>query len=364
MSASFMNHVSTLFFLLLFLYTLNKSVKHHHSLYALIAGFALGEVFNIRIGDAIAIWFIFGIIFFILSIFNKTYKPFIFFLAAVFCMIVLLLTYNYATNGDPFLFGYQVRWGQEHTIGFSNKSIMDRPPHTPLRGIKHTLSNSIALNQNLFEWPFPSLIPLFIFWMPFIIKKSGKDYLLLCGLLAAPIFYFFYYYQDLCLGPRLYYICLPFILVLTARAFFHIIQGIAVLRHSSEMHIKNAFIALLFLSVVFAGVFRIPKLCRFYSDSFWYVDNKLMKKVQELGINNALIFQKSYGYKGNALGSGFLYNSPNLQDPVVFARDLGERNYDLIPFFPGRKYYLAARDETGNIIIEPFPKQDKKLPPQ
>jgi hypothetical protein len=130
------------------------------------------------------------------------------------------------------------------------------------------------------------------------------------------------------------------------------------------MHIKNAFIALLFLSVVFAGVFRIPKLYRFYSDSFWYVDNKLMKKVQELGINNALIFQKSYGYKGNALGSGFLYNSPNLQDPVVFARDLGERNYDLIPFFPGRKYYLAARDETGNIIIEPFPKQDKKLPPQ
>ena len=286
------------------------------------------------------------------------------FVAAVFLMIALLLTYNYATNGDPLFLATKFAGEQEHTIGFSNSSIMDSPPHTPLRGVIHTLSNSIALNQNLFEWPFPSLIPLFIFWMPFIIKKSGKDYLLLCGLLAAPIFYFFYYYQDLCLGPRLYYICLPFILVLTARAFFHIIQGIAVLRHSSEMHIKNAFIALLFLSVVFAGVFRIPKLYRFYSDSFWYVDNKLMKKVQELGINNALIFQKSYGYKGNALGSGFLYNSPNLQDPVVFARDLGERNYDLIPFFPGRKYYLAARDETGNIIIEPFSKQDKKLPPQ
>ena len=130
---------------------------------------------------------------------------------------------------------------------------------------------------------------------------------------------------------------LPFILVLTARAFFHIIQGIAVLRRSSEMHVKNAFIALLFMSVIFTGVFRMPKLYRFYSDSFWYVDNKLMKKVQALGINNALIFQKSYGYKGNALGSGFLYNSPGLQDPVVFARDLGERNHELAPVFPWKK---------------------------
>jgi len=89
-----------------------------------------------------------------------------------------------------------------------------------------------------------------------------------------------------------------------------------------------------------------------------------MKKVQELGINNALIFQKSYGYKGNALGSGFLYNSPGLQDPVVFARDFGERNHELLPFFPGRSCYLAARDEKGNTMIEPFPKQDKTLPPQ
>ena len=86
-----------------------------------------------------------------------------------------------------------------------------------------------------------------------------------------------------------------------------------------------------------------------------------MKKVQALGINNALIFQKSYGYKGNALGSGFLYNSPGLQDPVVFARDLGERNHELLPFFPKRSCYLAARDEKGNTIMEPLNVAEKKL---
>ena len=98
----------------------------------------------------------------------------------------------------------------------------------------------------------------------------------------------------------------------------------------------------------------MPRLITFYADSFWEVDNRLMKKVQSLGITNAVIFQKSYGLKGNTLGSGFLHNSPGLNDSVVFARDLGERNLELIRFFPGRKYYLALRDTAGRVIIEPL----------
>jgi hypothetical protein len=79
-----------------------------------------------------------------------------------------------------------------------------------------------------------------------------------------------------------------------------------------------------------------------------------MLKVQSLGITNAVIFQKSYGLKGNTLGSGFLHNEPDLKSSIVFARDLGSRNEELIRFFPERKYYLASRDKEGNMIIEPL----------
>jgi hypothetical protein len=354
MSASFMNHVSTLFFLLVFLYGAQKSIAGKSSLHAFLSGAALGSMLNIRVGDAFAIGLVFGTAFFIWSMIKHAYRPFLWFVLAVLVMTAALFAYNYLTNGDPFLFGYQVRWGNEHTIGFYNKSMLDnKPVFTPLRAIIHTLSNFTALNENLFEWPVPSLLPLAIFWMPFVFKKN-KEYLLLCGLLTMPAFYFFYFFQDLCLGPRFLYSSLPFVLLLTVRAIFSIIKGSASLCRCSETQVENAFIALLVLSVISCGCLRVPRLYRFYADSFWGVDNEMMKKVCETGIKNAVIFQTSCGYKGDDLGSGFLHNSPRLDGPIVFARDLSERNAELIPFFPGRRYYRAFRDKQGALQIQPL----------
>ena len=102
----------------------------------------------------------------------------------------------------------------------------------------------MALNQYLFEWPIPSLLPLIVFWMPFLFPKKPKLYLLLCGALAAPVFYFFYFFQDLCLGPRFYYMCLPFLFVLTAKAVFEIIKKIADIRRWDSARVFNSAIAL------------------------------------------------------------------------------------------------------------------------
>ncbi|MCX5896110.1 MAG: glycosyltransferase family 39 protein [Proteobacteria bacterium] len=353
MSSSFMNHVTTVFFLILFLYSANKTIRNRNTIYAVLAGCALGAMGNIRVGDAFAVGMVFGTLFFIYAIRGKMYREWIMFAVALSCMVGILLLYNYATNGDPLLFGYQVRWGKEHTIGFYDKSLLDnKPVFTPLRGIIHTLSNCIALNQNLLEWPFPSLLPIIIYFIPFLFKKTINDYLLLGGALAAPVFYFFYFYQDLCLGPRFYYASVPFVMILTARSVFEIINSIAWLHQTTDRYVKNAFIMLFVICSLFCACIRIPHLYGFYSNTFWDVDNKLMNKVQEMGIKQAVIFQESYGYRGDGLGSGFLHNSPWLDGSVVFARDLGERNAELIPFFPGRGYYRATRDKQGIITID------------
>ena len=104
--------------------------------------------------------------------------------------------------------------------------------------------------------------------------------------------------------------------------------------------------------MLFAGIIRVPNLYRYYSDSFWLVDNHIMKKAKEMKLENVLIFLKGTNKNGDDLGSGFLYNSPGLNDPIVFARDLGQRNQELLPFFPGRKYYVASRDPKGNVLID------------
>ena len=274
------------------------------------------------------------------------------------CMVAILLWYNYSTNDDAFLFGYQVKWGSEHTLGFANKMIMSAPPHTFLRGIGHTISNFIALNQNLFEWPLPSLLPLAILFTPFGCRKGRKEILLLLMALGAPVFYFFYFFQDLCLGPRFYYISLPFILLLTARSFVLIIERAISSLHLSARQLRNSILLMFGCLFIYTAILRVPQLCMYYSDSFWDVDNKLMRQVKEKKISNALIFQKGYGIKDNGLGSGFLHNSPLLNTSVIFARDLGNRNSELKAYYPNRRYYKTWRDSNGEIQIEPVKSPD------
>jgi hypothetical protein len=358
MSSSFMNHISMLFCMLLFIYTLNLSRNTASSFYAFISSFALGLMLNIRPPDALVIGLVFSVPFIVHSFMKKTYKPFITFVLVIFFMSCVLLLYNYATNGNPLIFGYQVRWGEKHTIGFSHEPIIERPPHTPFRGLVNTLSNLITLNEYLFEWPFPSLMPLLIFWTPFFCTKDRRDYFLLCCLLSIPILYFFYFYQDLwCHGPRFYYTVVPFILILTSKTFFEIVKRISLTRKIPEESVKNSLVFLLFLCLIFSSALRMPGLYAFYSNSFWEVDNKLMKKAQMMGIKNAVIFQKSYSnYPEFSLGAGFLYNSPDLKDSIIFARDLGSRNTELMLFFPGRNYYLSSRNKEGEIVFKPLTK--------
>jgi hypothetical protein len=101
----------------------------------------------------------------------------------------------------------------------------------------------------------------------------------------------------------------------------------------------------------------MPQLYNFYSDSYWGVDDKPMKKAKQIGIKNAVIFLKinyydSKGFYEDYVGSGFLHNSPNLNDSIIFARDLGVWNTQLMPFFPGRSFYIASKNEKSEIIIE------------
>jgi len=272
------------------------------------------------------------------------------FIFGVFCMIVVLLGYNYLTNGDPFLFGYQVHWGKDHTIGFSGTSVMERPVHTHIRGCLYTLRNAIVLNQNLFEWPFPSLLPLYLMAMPFLFRKTYNDYFFFGALLAVPIFYYFYFFQDLCLGARFYYSCVPFVLILSARSIVCLTEQIGPPKIRFRM--VRALVFLFCVGLVFAAGLRFPKLYRYYADSFWGINNDIMETAREMGLRNALVFQKSYDEYGNDLGAGLQNNTPDLDGPVIFARDLGKKNRELMHLFPSRKYYLALNDKEGKVVIK------------
>ena len=344
MSSSHMNHTSTLFFLLLFLCAYLKMFSSDSRLYALLSGLSLGYAVTIRPLDAVAFAAPF-VCYGLYCLYQKrevSTKQMVCFAAGVSFMVVLLLTYNNLTTGNPFLFGYQKKYP---SLGFWG-SAQFGPPHTLKGAVINTSNNLIGLNQYLFEWPLPSLIFILIF-LAIPVKKSRWDCLMLFSSLTLMVSYAFYFYQDLCFGPRNYYSLVPFLAILTARGFLALPgwlreKGFDLKRSAATLYI------LLFLCILSMVSFSLPPLLKKYSNDYWWVTGKIHRAVKAEGISNAIVFIDVWHPPGitepNRIpyGSGFQFNSPDLKDDVIYAMDLREKNGELMRAFPERNYYLCT----------------------
>ncbi len=84
--------------------------------------------------------------------------------------------------------------------------------------------------------------------------------------------------------------------------------------------------------------------------------------VTRAGVENAVILIRTPSYRKaryvlDKYGSGFLLNSPNLDDEVIFARDLGEqKNQELMAYYPDRAFYRFVRLGLGDAKLVPIPR--------
>jgi hypothetical protein len=343
MSSNYMNHSSTMFFMLLFLYFYLRMFSSNSCLYAIISGLSLGYAVNIRPLTAVAIGTPF-ICYSLICAYKKReiqVKKVVCLFMAISSMVFLLLLYNSLTNGNPFLFGYEKNY---QTLGFLGSSQLG-PPHTLKGGVINTSNNLIGLNQYLFEWPIPSLIFIFIlFALP--ARKNRWEYMFLVACGTVILGYFFYWYQDLCFGPRFYYSLMSFMIIFTVRGFLELPNWLGEKgfdRRSTEV---SLYLLVLFC-FLYTFSFSLPLLIKKYSNDYWWVTDKIHKTVEKQGITKAIVFidvwRPLHITKPNLIpyGSGFQFNSPDLNDDVIYAMDLKDRNSELMKAFPNRHYYLC-----------------------
>jgi hypothetical protein len=354
MSASHMNHTSTLFCVMLFLYCYKRIFSSRSSPFALFAGLSLGYAIIIRPLTAIAIGFPFTCNLLWCAYRKKeihTNKVIVFFLG-VSLLVGLLLVFNNLTTGNPFVFGYQ----QKHnTLGFVG-SAQEGPPHSIKGGIINTSNNLIGLNQHLFGWPVPSLIFVFLlFTIP--LRKNRWDYLFLYASLALIGGYFFYYYQDYCFGPRFYYSLTPFMVILTVRGFLELSPWLEKKRFVRSKAEATLYL-FLFTCLLYMFSSSFPQLVKKYSNDYWWVTDKLHKAVQKQALTNAVVFVDCWNppdvSQPNLLyyGSGFQFNSPDLQDEVIYALDLKEKNSELMEAFPERSFYYYNYFKNPHAVMK------------
>ncbi len=283
MSASYMNHVTTGFFLALAFYAALRVADDRGgwAMWSVVAGLALAAAATIRPLESAAWALILGV--WILSC--RGWRPA--FVAAATCIAGLapLLGYNAITSGHPLRFGYTLLWGPGHGLGFHTDPWGE--PFTPIVSFANTALDFQRLNVFMFEWPFPALaLMLVALWAGGVDARLRYKVLLLAGLLlAAPTAHFFYWHRDNYLGPRFLYASILPAILLT-------VVGIVALDRKAGRW-RTAFRLVLLAGVFYGLAVRVPESAGVISGM--EPEMKLHPEVEaeRLGLDQALVFVKT-----------------------------------------------------------------------
>lgn len=284
MSASYMNHVSALFFLSFFFYYFVKWENTDKNFYLFLAGSGMGIAATVRPLTAIAV-----AIPFVFFAFKKVKAPFLKLIPGVISAVFFsstFLLYNKLTTGNAFLPGYLKLWGSSHGLGFRESPWGEM--HTPLTGLRNELVDLSLLNEYLFEWPIPSLFPIAIYFL-FKNNLHKWDKRLLYCFLMLPITYFFYWHRDAFLGPRFMYEGIIFLVPLTVSSLTH---GIEALKNKKAWRFDLADLSKITLAfcLLYAGCVSIPQRFYIYKSGFQSKKTDLLEKAKESNIEQGVIF--------------------------------------------------------------------------
>ncbi len=358
MSSEFMNHASALLFALLFLIfffrTAGVRAERAGGVPAparwyepLVAGLALGLVANVRPYTALAV----GAPFAVYGLYLAVRAPgrfvprFALMVLAGAAVTGLVFVYNWLTNGDPFVFGYVVKWGSGHEIGFGKSGWGEM--HTPFRGMVNTGNSWNQVNKFLFEWPIPSSLPILALFASRTRRRA--DWLLLAAFLSLTVAFFFYWFQNSHFGPRFLYESAGCLVILAVRGAEELGN---LLRRVFRLPVDDGRAALFVrrlwpvLTAVMVGV-GLPPLVRGYH-SYAGVSRTLLQTVKRARLENALVFCRH-------LGHGFSANRLDLAGDVVYAKDFGILNSALTIAYPGRQCFYGNGDTLRPLAGLAFP---------
>jgi len=354
MSGEFMNHSSALLFATLFMLFWFRTVRpssivHRPSslVSPLLAGVCIGLVADIRPYTAAALAFPFALYGLVKTVKEPGKYLGRFALLALAGAVVasLVLVYNSLTNGHPLLFGYVVKWGAGHEVGFGRGAWGQS--HTPLRGLINTGHDLNMLNRFLFEWPVPALA---VIAFVFLAGAAGRrDWLLLAGFASLPVAYFFYWFHQACFGPRFLYEASACLVLLTVRGG----QSLGLLlrrtfgRDVSDRGAATFIGRVLPILLLWMAAVNLPPLLRSYREPA-RVNYQPVANARKAGLKNALVFC-------NDFGNGFTANALGRDGDIVYARDYGLINSALTIAYPDRVCYFANRDTLRPLAGVEYP---------
>jgi len=348
MSSEFMNHATSLFCLTLFTLCFFRSFHRKNSLYGFVAGMSAGYCFITRPYTGLLYLVPFAIYGLWLVIRNpKDCWKYPCSMALGFLPVAFLqFLYNYASTGSPWLFGYILMYGKDHSPGFHEipahfAGQLNSTVFTLWDGITKGFNDLILLQRALFNWPMPSLI--FIGAAFITRRRRAAPYLILflSASLCVWIADVTYFYSDWCFGPRYLYESSGLLIILTA---YGITQVPLIFRvvPCLERYIGHARIHLIMLiaGCILASI--VSTNSTIINSFYCSAPIAIVPQLQSKELKHALVFvdikESFFDREFDELAA--YYFPPLDSNEVIVARDRGDReNLALMDYYPDRSVY-------------------------
>jgi hypothetical protein len=284
------------------------------------------------------------------------------------------LSYNHALTGDAWQTPFG-KWSQADRLGFGPDVGMEYW-HGADRG--HSLNKALfrngyysleGLGKMLTGWGFVTFLLILV---PVVRSRWPTRARMLGFVAAAPVVaYLFYHHTDrgVALEGRYWSEAMPAFMLLVAIALAGVRHRMPLLclRIGLVPAVRTGRAAC-WLAGALLTLWSLPNaywpLINECSPDLWGEDEALRvpRLVNEAGLVNGLVFVESDHYrhlprlltKGDLYGFTFVLNDPALNSPIVYARDLGDRNVELMRKYPGRSAYRFVRDTLGPDRLEPI----------
>jgi len=330
---SYMSEPSALFFSSLFFYFMIKTIKGRKNLDSLLAGLSLGMTFLIRPYSVLTISLPTMTYFYFSSISEKRKSliPFAIVILAFLPWFLMGLAYNYCQTGSILVTPHQF-YNSFDTIGFGLRSTdVSNKPHlyTLFDGLKNLSINLVNLNLETGLFLFLPLL--------FINNKSKWDILLIFIIVIIVVSYIFYFHRAV----RYYYPAWFAVVLLVARGMN--LSEITFSKLFPNINIKNLqyyFLVFMICSNICISISRDRILNRYerykqFRDPFHIVKAN--------NLSNAIIFLRTVPGMYQDIGR-YVQNPLDFNGKVLFARDLKEKNIELMDYYPEKEFYYYDFD--------------------
>jgi len=288
MSGSHMNHVTTLFWLVVGCWGLSRAVSDEARFGdGLLTGLGFGLAATIRPADALAFAVPAGIWLLLRAIRRRRVMVLLGSALGIVVPVLLLAWVNLKTTGAPLRFGYTVLWGRAHDLGFH--ATPWGPVHTPARGLELLNLYALRLQSYLFETAGPSLLPATAALALTRVLRPFDRYLLTASalLLAG---YFAYWHDGFYLGPRFLYPLLPVLALWTARL------PAAIRERAGDGLVLRATTAALGVAVLLGLATALPTRVRQYRGGLLSLRWDADRAAAAAGVRDALVLvRESWG---------------------------------------------------------------------